>query len=132
MANGDHRNIVPQLAVEQDGGQAGDHHAKPPSGGSKRSHAGSRSGRNQDELSLVAKLQDEKTQEGCPERAKRPLFQQIHGATPCDHANTRKNQRQGVEKLQCVFADPLVDCRTGYRGDRAIAESGKPQAPDDR
>ena len=100
-----------------------------PPAAAKAAHVRSRGGGHQNKLSLVAKLQNEETQKRCPERPQPPFFQQVDRPAPRPHAEAGKNQRQGVEKLQGVFADPPMGRSAGDDGDQAIAKRGQDPGP---
>jgi len=117
------RNLLSQPPLQQNSRHTGYHHSYPATGGGKYPHVGSRGGGGEYELALVAKLQDEESQKRCPERSESSVLKQLGRPTPGDHADSGKNQGQGIEELQGIFAYPLVDQGTGDHRNHVVAKS---------
>ena len=80
------------------------------------------------ELPLVAELQDEDSQKCRQERPCFPSSQRIDRATPGQHGNSGKQIGKAVEQADRVFADPAGNEGTGIGRQQTIGEAGEGKA----
>ena len=85
-----------------------------------------------DELALVAKLQDEEAEECSQERPCLPSGEQIQIPPPREHRDPGKEVSEPIKKADRILANPFVDKRTRKCGKQAIGKAGQAKSGDHR